>query len=264
MRSLFIALLAAVHPFSCAGQEPLLKMDAALVNYNGKEMVLSGSVHIEHPFGKIHAQQVRTSADNSFSKFTMQDQISIFLKDKGELRCSAADIDSSALCGIFKGASAADRAFYIEPLFELSAQQFEVILKKEEKDHVIDSIVGKGDVEIDYSHELMGKGSKIHFKRIHNGSVATLTGGCVFTDPNGDHISAKQATLQLPGKKAVFLAPNGTLLSQNQPLTFSSETLIWEPQENTFLLEKNVIIQENALGTMTTDRLVRIRNKMNN
>lgn len=242
---------------------PFLNVEADLFKCSQDTIEMCGHVFVEHEMGKIKAEQITTSLKNHFSRVYLKDQVEILLKDKGWLSCVSASVDTIKKEGLFCGILPANAAIYCDPPLTFYAGQFHASLLTEETIHTIDSIVGTQDIKILYQPEektsFEAKGNELHYQRLENGGIATILGACTLSDQKGSRIFSNQMVLRLPEKTIALLMPKGTLFPQQKTLSFSSDLLVWDSSKNNLTLEKNVIIQDKMLGTLTTDQHVNIQ-----
>ena len=116
-----IPLVLASYSTAIYAEEEIMIIDSNLADYDGKKIVLNGNVIVEHELGKISANQVTIYPGSEerkmrFALLQMIDQVSIALKDGGQLSCACAELDFRSGTGKFSGNAQQEYVIYTESL----------------------------------------------------------------------------------------------------------------------------------------------------
>jgi hypothetical protein len=161
MKYLYLLLLiATLH----ANEEMVI--DSGFAEYDGKKIILSQSVVVNHEMGKITADQmVLIPAENetkklNFAFLEMEKDVEIALKEGGRMTCSSAQLDYNKLTGNFYGGD--HYVVYQEecpgkgntriPL-EVKARQ--MVLQLHPDKSKVTSIHATHDVNVDYNKDFL-------------------------------------------------------------------------------------------------------------
>lgn len=93
------------------GGDEMMNVSSGEAHYSGKEIVLVGEVVVQHGLGQISAHRLSVIPSSSGDKksrsalMTISDDVQIELQGGGRLNCQRAEIDYTALQGVFLGSS---------------------------------------------------------------------------------------------------------------------------------------------------------------
>lgn len=224
-----------------------MMIDSGEAGYNGKKIVLSGKVIIEHDLGKLEADQMELTPEVNNKRIrakylTMENHVKIGLKDGGELNCSKADVDFQAFHGTFCGDDEQSFVTYTELCPDKSGCKVPVVVKSRqmgvqiarEKDlhttkSVLSDITAENEVTVNYNNDFMAASDHAAYHRFatkENDNALTLnkhlpglislrangnTGVCQITNRNGDMITADHFCIDTAQRQLFFAYPKGAL-----------------------------------------------------
>jgi hypothetical protein len=254
--------------------------------YNGKEIVLTGLVHIDHELGSIQAQQIRIlpslhkDQKAKFSHLQMLGDVHIRFKEGGSLKCQQADLDYAALRGVFIGNEEHPDVYYTQPArrsdndngFTLTSNQMTLRLRRLEKkqgsfETSLQSIEASKGVHFCYQDYMAVAETATLYKQesstgsLLDQSIITLSESernkCRLMTKQGDWIEALQIILDVNQQKLVFAEPKGRLMvgqkeSDQKTVDFSADQLVWDGNTNALSLLGNVQLLQEGNGQLET------------
>lgn len=237
--------------------------------YDGNGLKLTGNVVLEHPMGKMEAEEalldkpINTGrADESFNEIHLLKAVHIALKERGQIFCEKANFDLTSLKGALE-AKAGGKIHYTnqvegeQPLeLEcLTAQlQFE---PSKEQSPILNAISALGAVEIIY-----GDGFRLHseaadFKKAVLTAYSPSGKPCRLTHGK-DSLEAERLQLYPQEAKIAIQHPKGTFrslgLSENSELEFQCDELVWDHNQRIMHFNDAVVIREETLGTAASNK----------
>lgn len=245
---IFVSLLN----FSIADELKPLVIDADLVDYNGKRIILQGNSTVDHELGKVEAQRITLIPENEGKKLRisflkMNGEVKIALQDGGHLCCSEAEIDYHTLSGKFLSGNPEEYVVYSELLkgrdpkaatpLQVKSRDMSIRLQREDKQGpsvmVIQQITADNDVSVHYNQdfialadhglyerrELQGQEGVISSHAV-TGMVSLYanehSGICQVNNDNGDMIKADRITIDTFKRELQFDAPKGTIFTSKE------------------------------------------------
>lgn len=269
----------------------LPKEEAMIVNsgeaqYNGKEIVLTGQVAVQHELGQISARRLSVlpvlnkDKKTKFGFLKINEDIHILLKEGGELHCEQAEVDYAQMQALFFGSESQPDVVYLNrgeqkeeyqkkrPPLELKSIQMKLELIRESNSisssnkTLVKQIEADQNVRVRYNEDHLILADHALYQRIpdEKSSIAGLltlsVKGtlplCTMTNVNGDRLSAYMIQLNTVDRLLFLTRPMGILYMRRegqpiQSLEFSSEELVWNDQEQQMLLKGEVDISQNKL-----------------
>jgi hypothetical protein len=231
-----------------------------------------------------------------FAHLQMVDQVIINLRDGGLLTCACADLDFRNMSGKFSGNRQQEYVTYTESLRDRSNNQSRVPLvvkscemtvgmgRREASDvspakSYITDILADEHVTINYNHDFIASADQALYKRSEDHLAAegvrnTLSGSitlrayehnglCQVTNLNGDLINAAQIHIDTIKRHLTFTQPIGTLCTNRdekhqEQLAFSADILTWEESKDLLRLQNHVVLFQQGLGNLKSDKDVQI------
>jgi len=277
--------------------EEVMVIDSCTANYDGKQIVLSGDVVVEHEIGKIYANHIVLTPENAQKKLRfvylkMNDDVKLQLKDGGQLLCSEADLDYLKLKGNFRGSSLQEYVVYTEsckvegdkslPLV-LKSREMNVQLIKIEDENVdghkssISEITAHQNVTANYNHDFIAAADYAIYQRLKDvvnvddhklpGHIdlyaASQKGMCQITNRNGDLIRSSKIHIDTLKRCLDFTEPRGSLFVKGKDnsidkILFESDFLAWDDNLNLLTFTGNIIINQVAFGQIHGDKEVKL------
>lgn len=164
---LIVLLLFAAKSLSGA---QLAKIEAEDVDYDGKRVMMTGKVHIDHQFGEIFCEEAELlmpageTKKMTPEKIFLRGAVKVRLHDGSVLTSDAADIDCKTLEGYFT-AEPPQKVTYLTLIVEedksipvkAMSRAMRVSMKKTEgpkSEYVIRDVQAEGAVNIEYQNAL--------------------------------------------------------------------------------------------------------------
>jgi lipopolysaccharide export system protein LptA len=298
LKSLLLCLKLACTPLLLALEDDeAVVIDSSTANYDGKQIVLSGDVVVEHVIGKIYANHIVLMPENTkkkmrFAYMKMNDDVKFHLKDGGQLHCAQADLDYLNLTGKFTGNVGQEYVVYTEscktheskstPLV-LKAREMSVLLtniegaENESQKNCISEITARQNVTVNYNHDFIAAADFAIYQRLKDAAnldehklpgtinlvAESQNGICQITNRNGDMIRAAKIDIDTLKRCLNFTIPRGTLLLKAKDNTtdrvfFESDHMTWDDANNLLTFLGNITISEKAYGQLHGDREVKL------
>lgn len=257
--------------------EPL-EASSKAVTYKGRELSLSGDVHLDHPLGAVTAHQVVFTPAAELKGGTkspivqLSEDVKVNLKDGGQLFCQEAYLDGAMLTGLFQGNDREPDVIYLgqeksasnEVLpFSVKGKQMEVALKRDTNGTHLNTIRVEQEVRVDYHEDTFVSGDRAIYDRSNNAIhlEASTSKGCQLSNRQGDKIDADSISIDLASREIVFTAPNGELKDSEKGvrgMRFSADRLVWNEKAQELLLSGKVSIEGPTGGFLSTDNDVKV------
>jgi lipopolysaccharide export system protein LptA len=263
------ALLLGMFP---QPNETVLSINSKNADYDGKRIILTEDVTVDHEIGKLTADQIILSptvveGKTHWHSLSLEGNVNIVFKDGGKVSCNSAEIDYGTLQGYFFGSEEKQlQVNYIDNTGSLrvTGDQMIVQLSKNEGAQTavaksIGHIKADGKVSIHYRIDFIAIGDHAIYD---NPSIALYGEGqnrtCEITNSHGDKIAADHIRIHILQRNIAFTNPKGSLSLHKQqnstdPIYFSGDTLVWEELKNLLTLKGNVIVSQEGFGQMTND-----------
>lgn len=233
---------------------------------------------------------------SQFNKVILTDDVKIALKDGGLLTCAKGNINYLTKEGYFYGDPEHEYVVYTEqckdksgiavPLIVKSHQmtirlEAEEVKSSEASHNCINAITTDGNVTVNYNNDFIAAADHGNYQRkveAQKGVQETLPGliflrsmsdpgVCQVTNRNGDLIKASHICIDTIKRHILFAYPQGALFypspaskenAETERIDFSSDTLTWDDQEHVLTLCDHVIVNQQGLGTITTEEKLQI------
>jgi len=225
---------------------------------------------------------------------SLKEDVNIALKNAGKLSCHLAEIDFSNLTGKFYGGANQEFVAYTEFFADKNGESVPLVVKSremimqiaqenDEPNHStktsVSNINAEKEVTVNYNNDFMASADQASYQRVkccddqdqknkHLAGLITLRaneehGVCQITNRNGDMITSDNLCIDTNQRQLFFAYPKGALYTaQNKDvrnrIDFSSDTMTWEDKVNSLTLRENVVIHQNGLGTLVSDKDVKI------
>lgn len=299
IKGLFISCLCVFSHFSLVAEdEGMMFIDSGEANYNGKEIVLSKDVVVEHEIGKICAHHIVLTPKNDqkkirFTKLKMSDAVKFLLKDGGQLLCEKADLDYIKLTGKFTGSQQHEYVVYTESCKGSQDKRMPLVLKALEMNvildifenaasssHCISEMRADQNVTLNYNHDLIANSDHAVYQRLETSTsaesskdprqnpgqicltAAAENGICQITNRNGDLIKASKIELDTLKKDLTFFDPKGffKMMGANavEKVYFESDLLKWENRQNLLVFIGNVTVHQKVFGELQNQNQVKL------
>lgn len=271
------------------GLEETFSIESGEVQYIGSTLALSQGVCLEHPLGKLMAQEAILTPPSPEKKteigtLDLSKQVKLQLKEGGQLTCAQAHLDAETQRGTFQSSLEDPFVVYMENCREKGSEaRLPLVVKSQRMDVWIDkALVGNaphhylrqmhavGNVTVDYNHDFIVHADQGQCERIGAGlasqihlSATESTGSCRVTNRSGDLILSRAIDIDTEKRSIAFQAPTGTfqaLRGEHKPerLDFSADELVWEDCDNAFYLRGHVRLQQKGMGTLTTEETLKV------
>lgn len=285
MKKLFLLFHILMLPIFGIQEEPI-RIESGEVQYNGKEVALSGNVTVQNSLGKISSQHLTLVPSTDKSKqskialLMVEGDVLIDLKEGGQLRCQNARFDFEEMKGVFRGNDMHPDVIYNDmetnsaaPLI-LKCHQMTAILAQQPSHTYLKQIRADGDTRIHYEQEYLVLADYAVFERqldANSKASGVLTmamydpdlNSCTIISQKGDRIESKQIITDTDKRQLRALKSHGSLSVDQQgksPLKviFSAENLTLDQALQMLHLENKVKIEEPGLREIKTDREIKI------
>lgn len=251
--------IAFLFSFLYAQENPLLqKEDSMVVNsgeaeYDGKEIILTGQVVVQHSLGQISTRRlsVRPSSNkgkkNKFGFLNIHDDVQIEFKEGGMLYCQQAEVDYAKMQGLFLGNATWPDVVYVntgegkengqevKPSFELRSSQMTLELVREPASNptaakvLVKQIEAYPNVRVCYNQDHLLLADHALYQRMSIAASSSPIAGililtvkrgglpaCKMTNLNGDCLSAQIIRLSTIERKLWMTQPKGILYMRRE------------------------------------------------
>lgn len=268
--------------FLHAHERPM-QVNSGEASYDGKRMVLTGDVIVQHSLGQISARRLsfipQLEKKGKQPSLEISESVEILLKGGGELQCQQAEVDYIKMKGIFLGnAEFPDVVYRNEgekgtpaqggraPVEVKSGHMTLDLIREACADSsssqtVVKQIEAVQNVRVGYDEDHLLLADHALYQRLSNSDPSSLAGlltlsvqgihpFCRLTNANGDSLHAKTIQVNTVERKLWLAEPEGKLLMQQdkeslQTLEFKSDELSWDHQKQVLVLKGNVDISQN-------------------
>jgi lipopolysaccharide export system protein LptA len=277
------------------GQEATLleKDDAMVINsgeaqYDGKEIVLSGQVVVQHGLGQISARRLsllpssHSGKKNKFAFLKISEDVQIELRGGGKLYCQQAEVDYAKMQGIFSGSAEAPDVTYLNtgegtdaskktrPPLEVKSDQmiFHLLREAATSKTLVKQIEASHNVRVSYNQDYLLLADDAFYQRMpsansaHAGLLTLSVRGdnpvCQMTNANGDRLNAQSIQVNTAERQLWLDQPQGVLYMRRekwptQAVEFSANELVWDDQKQTLHLRGRVNMTHNGTVHVQTD-----------
>lgn len=272
-----------------ASKEDSMLVSSAEAQYDGKEIILTGQVSIQHSIGQISAHRlfIRPSSEtgekkSKLSSLRMSEDVHIQLPEGGLLDCQEAEIDYSKMEGVFLGnASFPDVVYYnctekkeqfpkMKPLeVKSSRMTFRLTRDSETSKTLLKQIEALENIRVYYNQDYLILADRAIYQGLLADDPSSKAGlltlsvnqqnaHCQMTNLNGDHLDAKIIRVDTVDRLLWLEDPSGTLYLRQekhptQILKFIANELWWNDHEQLLQLRGKVQLTQNETLHIHTD-----------
>lgn len=248
--------------------------------YDGKILTLKGNVKLNHELGEMKAIYAVLEKESSFSKipFSMihlSEEVFINFQNERELYCDQATLDLTQRIGTFIGKTYPilfrDLHGPADEHLELFCQKVDLIFTNSEEESLLTSdletLHAKEEVHIKYGQDFALDADQALY---HINGDKTLTAysdntPCHLTHLS-DYVDATKIHIILEKKILELKEATGTILSlfakEGHMCHFSSDNLFWDDLKGILTLKKNVILEDEILGTLNCDDTMELTQRL--
>lgn len=277
----------------CATTPAAPAVDAGTISssnasYDGSSLILKGQVLLDHGLGKMQAEEAvlqkqEAGKDFPFSLIHLEKDVVLKLNENGELKCEKADLDFTTLKGFL---TSSKRVAYTDvlkkkkgksPSFQLVSTTIDLqFSKKADQPKIsydVQDVLARENVELTYAEGYTLFTDAILYKKelinpasnefqSHLSSQGKQKCKLVHL---ADTIEADSFSLDILHTRLVMKNPQGILPSLGKgEIRFTSESLLWNHDQNTLVLKGNPKVQEPNLGTIVSDKEISLFQKDKN
>lgn len=254
------------------------KLEVGELSFDGNKMLLSGDFKWEHSFGNISAKSAAACFDYNGSpwqpcEISMQEGVSIIMKDGGELSSPYAWLGCRQWLGVFHGHEGQKISYVKKSDFlSLKSLRMEMNFVPPSVGHIVllERLVADGHVEIDLGEDVRLTSDMAVFDEFSSKGAfgkasleSTGSSSCHMTQelPDGllNKVECARAEFDLRGKKGVLYEPEGVLQREGAPLFFKASEMLLDSEAEEITLEPPVRI--DWLGHLDTSGKVEITRK---
>ncbi len=287
--ALQIGLMAATAlAITNENQNDAMQVESGDVEYNGQEIILTGSVSVLHSLGKITANRFSFSPpfgkdkNSKSSLLGMEGLVNIQLQDGGQLRCQYVQIDYNRLTGTFSGNAIDQDVIYRHEgngahhfALEIKSLQASVILTREQTEAqtrpkiLLQQLQGDGNVRLNYDNQYFVSADQAIYQRLSSSNEATVgslqlktylpTTLCKMSNRQGDFIEAPIVDIDTNERMLRLTQPIGqfSFLQDgnigNKIVDFSADQLIFDDHSHSLRLQGNVKLNEKEFFNLKTE-----------
>lgn len=270
-----VVLLIIPFLFTVLSANEEMMIQSNEVDYQGKEIILEGNVHLKQPLGDLTADRaVISSSDQKVPSIIQLDgNVLMVTAERGTLAAQKGNIDCQGLRATFFGSETAPHVTYTHdyatkknPLekipLALQSSAMVMTLKKEEKTHLLDSLEAEGEVKARFNNEYEvnaerarydHSNGKLHLYASEDKSIRAQVRNF------NDWIQSDSIELNTQEQELTFDKAQGALQNQTE---FSADELIWNDKEHRLILKSNVYLKQQGVGDLTTPHSVIIIQKV--
>lgn len=285
----FIPLLLLTTPFQTQDASSVSSESAS---YDGKDLILSGTVVIDHILGKIQAKKAllkkpEKESDYPFDQIRLDQEVMILLKH-GQLTADQADFNLQKSQAILS-AKQKENAVYQDMTYNRKLAQMvpftiagrtlemQLLAKEQKGEYSIDCLQAKKNVIISYANTFFLTAEKAIYNQLDSqnrwkGTISAYAqeeNNCVLTHEQ-DVVYAKNIDIDLIHSCLHLLNANGTVQqfllpkAKRSPMCFSTASLSWNDIEKELLFAGETRIEEQDLGTIKTQDELLIKSRVIN
>ncbi len=258
--------------------------------YDGHQIVLKGSVVVDHAAGVLTANRVvmkpKAGKDGEFETIDLNEHVWLRLCGGGELLCHQAHLNLIAGVGTCLGNNEREYVVFHEYCTGAGGEKIPVTMKSRElsliflrDDQKTDSslqekvqqIEAREEVTISYNHDFIASGNRAIFYRQEeeNASDASsvlpgqvvMTGSegaatCQVTNQRGDLVYAKTMTLDTTARQLEMENMRGTMVVEGDEkkapgvLSICADRASWEEKSGIVTLLGNVEVNDPDMGLL--------------
>jgi hypothetical protein len=254
------------------------KLEVGEISFDGKKMILSGDFKWDHSLGNISAKSAEACFDYTESltlpyEITMQEGVSITMKDGGELTAPYAWLGCRQWLGVFHGHEG-QKISYVKKsdLLSLKSLRMEMNFVPPRAGHIVllERLVADGQVEIGLGEDVRFTSDIAIFDEFsskgafgHASLKSNESSSCYMTQelPDGllNKVECVRAEFDLRGSKGVLYEPEGVLQRDGVPLFFKASSMAVDSEAEEIVLHPPVKI--DWLGTLDSSGKVKIERK---
>lgn len=264
-----------------------LTVDSGEAEYDGRSILLTGNVVVEHMMGKLSSENMQVLSENEgkkkrFNLIKMQNNVLVELREGGQLISDLAELDYDSLTGNFFSNTCDSYVIYSDNTrspMQIKSHLMSIRLGQEQNREnsqkiVLSSLKAVNDVSIEYSGYLI-KGAIARYERMREMNSKTKAPGkivlqgeeeskCQITNSKEDYILANQVEIDTVKQQFFFSEPEGYLSGPaiggiSEKISFSSREMVWDEASDQLILKENVVIHQKGIGDLTSDQEVTIK-----
>lgn len=247
-----LLLLAFLSPL--LAEIPSSDISSDHAHYDGEALVLKGHVQVEHELGILKADEAILNKGKSaleFSTIQLEDQVSIFFEEQGNLYSEKAFFDLQTLSGTIS--SKEYPVIYKGKDYDLFCKTMDLTLKEEENRYTLENLTANQDVQIESRTGFTINCDQACYE--DDELIASGKTPCALTHDE-DKVLAQTVTYDLKTSLLTLEDPKGSLSSLFFPdnpernCHFSAKLLIWDHNLDLLTLKRDISIQDPAFGTL--------------
>lgn len=234
-------------------------------SYDGNGLKLVGQVLIEHPLGKMEAEealiQKKEESSEEFQSIHLSKDVKLSLHTHGSVTCETADFDLATYTGALLPKEG-QRVHYTHPAakgapLEMYSKQVQLRFESGAAHPLVEAIRALGDVSISFGDGYLLQAAAADYGKTH--LTASSNGGvhCKLTH-GSDRLEAEEIQLFSESSTLSALHPHGHFpslaLSEGGALSFACDQLTWNQETQSLQFEKQIHVEEATLGTVQAQR----------
>lgn len=235
-------------------ETPSSDISSDQAHYDGDALILKGHVQVKHDLGTLKADEAVLNKGKSaleFSTIELEDQVSIFFEEQGNLFSEKAFFDLQTLTGTIS--SKEYPMIYKGKDYDLFCKTMDLTLKEEEHRYALEHLTANQDVQIESR-----TGFTINCDRASYEEDELIASGktpCTLTHEE-DKVLARTVIFDIETSLLTLEDPKGSLSSPFFPddpernCNFSAKLLIWDHNLDLLTLKRSISIQDPAFGTL--------------
>jgi len=236
-------------------------------SYDGSALVLKGDVQLDHVLGKMEsteARLMREDQEGPFSTIYLHDQVRILLKNHGHVLCHIADFNFNTMEGkLFPKNGEKIRFVNLERGMNLASKGAQILFARKFDELKIAKIIANQSVDVEYGKDFSLTADGATYIDDQSRLIEAAH-NCILTHFD-DRIHADKIQLFPDSSKVVLEAPRGnlkpTIFSDTSAVSFSCDKLTWEQAPQLLTLYGNILVEDDAIGTIESKDEVELRQK---
>lgn len=283
----------------CLEKEDSMVVDSGEAQYDGKEIILTGQVSVQHSLGQISACRLcvqpcveKEKGKGKFGYLKISQDVQLKLPGGGELYCQLAEIDYAKMQGVFLGNAESPDVVYLNngekkensfdsrPFLEVKSSQMILELAREPitSKILVKQIAADQNIRVSYHRDYLLHADHAIYQRLPTDLNSSSTGlltlsmeadhvFCQMTSLFGDHLVAKSIKVNTIDRQLWLENPSGSLLirrecNPSQNLELRANELLWDDRQQTLTLKGNVDLIQNKIVQIQTDGELSIGRKI--
>jgi hypothetical protein len=295
--SLSAHLVDIFHLSGAGGKGQAIVIDANNVNYEGKELYLSGDIIVKHELGSLFSQEALLSRPLleeglPFALLELWKGVTLKLSSGGVFSCSLAALDLEKLTGHFFSEGSDEFVTFKDSVEHGKGPPVDILFKSKrmvvemsrgdegskELSRQVRAIQAEEEVSVDYNWEFLARGDKMLYERdLFYSTVNTVhpmpgkifirrdkKGGlCQVESRRGDFVKAQEMIMDLLQQRVLCTQPDGYVFVGGEqeaaaPVCFSAKKLSWDYSTHLLTLEEQVTFSHQLYGKIQCSESVQI------